>query len=157
MGLIAFAVFGEEDGLVLEHGSWVAGAVGGLCEGGTEFGGVVVSEDEEGSEGRCEGFEKFLHVCEGGFPEPGAVSEIAGDEEEVWFEGGEGVLPGGEVAGPLGDVHVGEVEDDETVEGLREAVAGEVEEVDVWRLEHLQWSVASGQWLVRRKYSGVWG
>jgi hypothetical protein len=107
-----------------------------LCECGAEFGGVVVSEDEEGSEGRGEGFEKFLDVGEGGFPEPGAVSEVAGDEEDVGSEGGEGVVPEGEVVGPLGDVHVGEVEDDESVEGWGESAAREVEEVDVGLVEH---------------------
>jgi hypothetical protein len=36
----------------------------------------------------------------------------------------------------MGDVHVGEVEDDEAVESFWQSGAGEFEEVDVWLVEH---------------------
>src|ERR1039457_1667852 len=80
--------------------------------------------------------------------EPGAMSEVTGNQEDVGLEGGEGVLPEVEAAGPFGDVHVGEVEDDQTVEGGGEALAGEFEEVDVGLIEHGgngRRSVLSGQ------------
>lgn len=132
----AFAVFLDEDGLVFQEGSGAAGFVGGLGEGGAEFDRVVVAEDEEGAQGRGEGFEEFGDVGEGGFPEPRAVAEVAGDQEEVGLERGEGFAPGIEAFVPVGDVHVGEVEDNQAVEGLGEAGAGEVEEVDVGLVEH---------------------
>jgi hypothetical protein len=80
--------------------------------------------------------EESLEGGEGGFPFPGTVAEVAGDDEEVGVELGEGVAPEFEAGGPAGDVEVGEVEEGDAIEGGREVMAGELEGVDVGGGEH---------------------
>ena len=89
----------------------MAGGVGGLGEGGSEFGGVMIAEDEECAEGRGEGFEEALEVDEGFFPAPGAVAEVTGDDEDVGLDFRQERMPAGELLGPACDVEVREVED----------------------------------------------
>jgi len=126
----------KECGFIFEHDARLAGGVRRIGEGGAEFGGVVVAEDEEGAEGGAEGFEQAFDVFERGFPEPGAVAEIAGDDEDMGLEGCERVAPSVEAASPFGDVQVRKMEDVEAVESARQAFAGNVEDINVWCKEH---------------------
>ena len=136
---------GDEVGLVFEEGAGCAGVVAGLGEGGAELGGVVVAEDEEGAQGWGERVEQPGDGGQGGFPEPGAVAEVAGHQHKMRFELREMVTPRLKTARPLIDVHIRKVQHDQPVENLRQTRTWQVEMINVRFVEHggRQWSVVS--------------
>ncbi len=120
----------KKNGFILQHDPFSTGGIVGLRKGGSEFGRIMISENEEGSQRRREWFKKPLNMEQRGCPEPGTMAEIAGDDEKLRFDFSKGVTPAFERARPAGDVEIGKVQHRKAVEGRREPWAGQFEEIN---------------------------
>ena len=132
----ALASVFQEDDFILEEDARAALGIRGLGQGGAEFNGVVISQDEVGAEARGEGFEQALQAGQRGFPLPRAMAQITGDHGEIGIKPSERGAPTIQPAGPARDMEVGEVQEREAVKGAGQALTGKFQAINMRAGEH---------------------